>query len=101
MRSPRKAELTLIFGAILAVVSAILAVRFWQSRGVCTDSVVTSVIFFLSVIGLILLAHRMRVAEHVSEESNRPVLLVMRSPPKKDEGKRLEIREKMPDQTDH
>ena len=101
MRTPKRAELTLILGAVIAVVSAVLAVRYWQSRGVCTDSVVTTVIFFLTVIGMILLAHRMRVAERVSEESSRPVLLVMTSEPKKNDGKKPQIKGKMPDQTDH
>ena len=101
MRPPKRAELTLIFGAIIAVVSAVLAVRYWQSRGVCTDSVVTSVIFFLTVIGMILLAHRMYAAKRVSEESSRPVLLVMTSEPKKNEGEKPQIKGKMPDQTDH
>ena len=101
MRPPKRAELTLIFGTILAVVSAVLAVRYWQSRGVCTDSVVTSVIFFLTVIGMILLAHRMYAAKRVHEESGRPVLLVMTSEPKKNEGEKPQIKGKMPDQTDH
>ena len=101
MRTPKKAELTLIIGAIISVVSAVLAIRFWQSRGVCTDSVVTAAIFLLSIVGMILLAHRMYVANRVHEESNRPVLLVMTSGPKKDKEKRSGIKGKMPDQTDH
>ena len=101
MRTPKRAEVTLIFGAVLATVSAVFAVRFWQSRGVCTDSVAAAAIFFLSVIGIILLAHRMYAARSVHEESNRPVLLVMTSDPKREKEERPEIRGKMPDQTDH
>jgi len=91
----------MIFGAVIATASAVLAVRFWQSRGVCTDSVAAAAIFFLSVIGMILLAHRMYAAKRVHEESNRPVLLVMTSEPKREKEKRPEIKGKMPDQTDH
>ena len=101
MKAPRITELTLVFGAIIALAAAVLAVRFWQSRGVCTDSVVASLVLFLTIIALLLLAHRLSYARKVSQESERPVLLVMTKDGKKEEEERPEIKGKMPDQTDH
>ena len=101
MKAPRITELTLVFGAVIAVAAAILAVRFWQSRGVCTDSVAAALVLFLTLIGMILLAHRLSYARRVSRESERLVLLVMTKDGKKDREERPEIKGKMPDQTDH
>ena len=100
-RRPRKAELLIISAAILSIVSAVFAVHFWIRRGVCTDMVVCTTIAVLSLIGLILLLNRMRNVTRTRELSERPVLLVMKSGPRKSKEEDRKIRGKMPDELNH
>ena len=100
-RRPRKADLLVISAAILSIVSAVFAVHFWIRRGVCTDMVVCTTIAVLSLIGLIVLLMRMREVSRTRELSERPVLLVMTSGPRRPKTKERKIKGKMHDELNH
>ena len=100
-RTPRKAELLALSTAALSSVSAVYAVHFWSRRGVCTDMVACTTVSILSLFGLILLLYRMHSLSKIRERSERPVLLVMTSGPRRKKEKDREIEGKMPDELDH
>ena len=100
-RRPEKAELLLISSSVLAVASGAFAVYSWIRRGVCTDAVVCATIAVLLAIGSFLLARRMSAVSRIRNFSNSPIYLVMVSEPKRDTGKKKEIRGKMPEDLDH
>ena len=100
-RRPRKAELLIASAAVLSVISAVFAIHFWIKRGVCTDMVVCTTIAVLSLAGLLLLFYRMRSVSKTRELSERPVLLVMTSGPRKPKTDERKIKGKMPDELNH
>ena len=99
-RRPRKVDLLIASAAVLSTASAVSALYFWVRRGVCTDAVVCTTIAVLSLIGLLLLLQRMRTVSRTRELSERPVLLVMTSGPRKSKDDR-KIEGKMPDELNH
>ena len=101
MRYPNRSELLLIALAALTVASAVSAVLFWNKRGICLDSAVCATVSILSLVGIILLARRTAAVKRLREMSDRPVLLVMTSGPKKDRNPEPQIRGKMPEGPDH
>ena len=101
LRRPRKTDLLAVSAAVLSVVSAVFAVHFWIRRGICTDAVVCTTIAVLSLIGLLLLLQRMRTVSRTRELSERPVLLVMRSGPRKSKETERKIEGKMTDELNH
>ena len=98
---PSSSDLILISAAVLAVVSAGFAVHFWISRGVCTDAVICATIALLLIVGAVLLVRRMASVSHDREFSGGPVLLVMRSGPKRVKQEPREIKGKMPEDLHH
>ena len=100
-RRPRKAELLIASAAVLSIVSAVFAVHFWIRRGICTDMVVCTTISVLSLIGILLLLQRIRRVSRTRELSERPVLLVMTSGPRKSKDTERKIEGKMPDELNH
>jgi len=63
--------------------------------------VVCTTIAVLSFLGLIILLIRMRSVARTRELSERPVLLVMTSGPRKSKEKDAQIMGKMPDELNH
>ena len=63
--------------------------------------VVCTTISVLSLIGLLLLLNRMRNVSRTRELSERPVLLVMTSGPRRPKTKERKIKGKMPDELNH
>ena len=63
--------------------------------------VVCTTISVLSLIGLLLLLQRMRSVSKTRELFERPVLLVMRSGPRKSKEPERKIKGKMPDELNH
>ena len=98
---PRSSEILLVLTAVLAVVSAGFAVHFWMSRGVCTDSVVCATIAVLLIIGMILMLRRMVSVSHERYSSSSPVLLVMKSGPRRPKEEPRKPKGKMPEDLDH
>ena len=100
-RRPRKAELLALSAAVLTVVSTVFAVHFWIRRGICTDMVICTTVSVLSLVGLILLLSRMRSVSMTRELSERPVLLVMTSGPRRPKETERKIEGKMPEELNH
>ena len=100
-KRPSSSEVVLIATAILAVVSAGFAIHYWMSRGVCTDSVVCATISVLMIVGGVMLARRIAMVSREREHSSSPVLLVMKSGPKKTKEEPKGIKGKMPEELDH
>ena len=101
MRRPSRNEILIIFAAALAVVSAALAVLFWSRRGVCSDFVICLTISILTVLGILMLVHRMSAVAGARALSDRPVLLVMKTGPRKERKTEKRIEGKMPEELDH
>ena len=100
MRTPNRNELTILSASALTVAAAVFAVHFWMRRGVCIDSVVCATVSILTIAGILLLMRRRSAVARTKALSDRPVLLVMTSGPRKEKtAKRIEG--KMPEELDH
>ena len=100
MRTPNRIELLIAAAAVLAVAAAVLAVHFWTKRGICNDSVICATVSILTIVGILLLMHRRSAVARTKALSDRPVLLVMTSGPRKEKTAK-KIEGKMPEELDH